>query len=193
MKIIKKKKIFAEKKARRCWNIFSPLFWVKVKPYLSANEIALAITNCCHEFFRVTADGTDDLTRYDLFENVRIAFDVVVLTQCTDINTKGLKWDDLVGGGAMEAIRKKVKNYDMAWSLACESLNLKNTYSGLNLIARMIPNPEAMQKNIKDMAEQIDAINSKNPEGFKKVLETAVNIEGFKAAREVAKKDKNAE
>ena len=195
MTLAKKIKKFQEVKPRKCLNPFSPIFGVKVKPYLDANDIALATANCVAEFFRVDADSVADsegklsLTRYDFFENVKIAFDVVVLEYCTDINTQGLKWDALVGGGAMVAIRKKIKNYDEAWDMVKTALALKNTYAGLNLVARMIPNPEALEKNLRDVSAQIEKLSKESPDVISCITESAVKIAGARTAREEAKSE----
>lgn len=193
MTLNKKLKKFAELKPRRCLNPFSPLFGVKVKPYLSANEIALATANCIAEFFRVSPDNVvgDDgklmLTRYDLFENVQLALDVVVLEHCTDIGSQGLEWDDLVGSGAMQALHKKVKNYSDTWDIIKTALSLKNTYAGLNLVAKMIPNPEALEKNLRDVSAQIEKLSKESPDVISRITESAVKIAGAKTAREEAK------
>lgn len=195
MTLNKKLKKFAELKPRRCLNPFSPLFGVKVKPYLSANEIALATANCIAEFFRVSPDNVvgDDgklmLTRYDLFENVQLALDVVVLEHCTNIGSQGLEWDDLVGSGAMQALRKKVKNYSDTWDIIKTALSLKNTYAGLNIVSQRIPDPEAMEKNARELATLIKQLNEEYPDMVQKITDSTVMAYGTVNARTEAKKE----
>jgi hypothetical protein len=173
---------FRAKKARICLNPFSPLFGVKIKPYLTAADIVAANTSCLDEFFRVDLANDTELTRYQLFENVKLAFDAVVLNNCTDLNIDGAKWEDITGSGIMDALEKKVKNYRSAWGVVAQSLELRNTYSGLNLVAQMIPNPKALDKSIADISRVIKELNSRDPEAFNLIAKTyaanaAVEIE----------------
>lgn len=173
---------FRAKKARICLNPFSPLFGVKIKPYLTAADIVAANTSCLDEFFRVDLANDTELTRYQLFENVKLAFDAVVLNNCTDLNIDGAKWEDITGSGIMDALEKKIKNYRSAWGVVAQSLELRNTYSGLNLVAQMIPNPKALDKSIADISRVIKELNSRDPEAFNLIAKTyaanaAVEIE----------------
>ena len=173
---------FRAKKARICLNPFSPLFGVKIKPYLTAADIVAANTSCLDEFFRVDLADDTELTRYQLFENVKLAFDAVVLNNCTDLNIDGAKWEDITGSGIMDALEKKIKNYRSAWGVVAQSLELRNTYSGLNLVAQMIPNPKALDKSIADISRVIKELNSRDPEAFNLIAKTyaanaAVEIE----------------
>lgn len=173
---------FRAKKARICLNPFSPLFGVKIKPYLTAADIVAANTSCLDEFFRADLANDTELTRYQLFENVKLAFDAVVLNNCTDLSINGVKWEDIIGSGVMDALEKKIKNYRSAWGVVAQSLELRNTYSGLNLVAQMIPNPKALDKSIADISRVIKELNARDPEAFNLIAKTyaanaAVQIE----------------
>ena len=177
-----KKRKFRAKKARICLNPFSPLFGVKIKKYMSAADIVAANTNCLHEFFREDLTDDSELTRYELFENVKLAFDAVVLNNCTDISINGVKWEDIIGSGLMAALERKIKNYRSAWGVIAQSLELRNTYAGLNLVAQMIPNPKAFDKSIADISRVIKELNARDPEAFNLIAKTyaanaAVQIE----------------
>lgn len=176
------KRKFRAKKARICLNPFSPLFGVKIKPYMTAADIVAANTNCLYEFFREDLSDDSGLTRYQLFENVKLAFDAVVIEKCTNIKINGLIWDDLIGSRTMEALEKKVKNYRSAWGVVAQSLELRNTYSGLNLVAQMIPNPKALDKSIAEMSRAIKELNARDPEALNLIAKAyaanaAVDIE----------------
>ena len=87
----------------------------------------------------------------------------------------------------MVAIRKKIKNYDEAWDMVKTALALKNTYAGLNLVARMIPNPEALEKNLREVSAQIEKLSKESPDVISRITESAVKIAGAKTARAEAK------
>ena len=172
---------FRAKKARICLNPFSPLFGVKIKPYLSAADIVAANTSCLHEFFREDLADENDFTRYELFENVKLAFDSVVLLKCTDLYVEGVEWESIIGSGVMHVLEKKVKNYSSAWGVVAQSLELRNTYSGLNIVAQMIPNPKALDKSIANMQKAMKEINDRDPEALKLIAQaysanSALNI-----------------
>lgn len=185
---------FRTKKARLCLNPFSPLFGVKIKPVMSAADIVAANTNCLHEFFREDVTDDSDFTRYQLFENVKLAFDAVVLTECTNLPLDGVKWEDIIGSGIMDALEKKVKNYSSAWGVIAQSLELRNTYAGLNLVAQMIPNPKALDKSISDMMKAMKEINSRDPAALELIAKAyaansavKVETETFKRTRKQTK------
>lgn len=180
---------FRAKKARICLNPFSPLFGVKIKKYMSAADIVAANTNCLHEFFREDLADESELTRYELFENVKLAFDAVVLNNCTDLNIDGAKWEDITGSGIMDALEKKIKNYRSAWGVVAQSLELRNTYSGLNLVAQMIPNPKALDKSIADISRVIKELNSRDPEAFNLIAKTYAANAAVEIEREEFKKN----
>ena len=186
MKNQKRKKIKACK-LQLCLNPFSRLFGIKVKKYMGAAEIEAACKRCNEEYFRLPTDGED--SRFDLFQNVQMAFDVVVVVTCTDLDVNGETYDSLVESGIMEEIRRKVKNYNSAWNMILESLKLKNTYSGLNLIARMIPNPEAMDRNLNEISKVINGLREKDPDSFKKLIGAYAESSAITLAREKAKKE----
>lgn len=185
---------FRTKKARLCLNPFSPLFGVKIKPYMSAANIVAANTACLNEFFREDVTDDSDFTRYQLFENVKLAFDAVVLTECTNLSLDGVKWEDIIGSGIMDALEKKVKNYLSAWGVVAQSLELRNTYAGLNLVAQMIPNPKALDKSISDMMKAMKEINSRDPAALELIAKAyaansavKVETETFKRTRKQPK------
>lgn len=180
---------FRAKKARICLNPFSPLFGVKIKPYLTAADIVAANTSCLDEFFREDLANDTELTRYQLFENVKLAFDAVVLNNCTDLNIDGAKWEDITGSGIMDALEKKIKNYRSAWGVVAQSLELRNTYSGLNLVAQMIPNPKALDKSIADISRVIKELNSRDPEAFNLIAKTYAANAAVEIEREEFKKN----
>lgn len=180
---------FRAKKARICLNPFSPLFGVKIKPYLTAADIVAANTSCLDEFFREDLANDTELTRYQLFENVKLAFDAVVLNNCTDLNIDGAKWEDITGSGIMDALEKKIKNYRSAWGVVAQSLELRNTYSGLNLVAQMIPNPKALDKSIADISRVIKDLNSRDPEAFNLIAKTYAANAAVEIEREEFKKN----
>ena len=180
---------FRAKKARICLNPFSPLFGVKIKPYLTAADIVAANTSCLDEFFRADLANDTELTRYQLFENVKLAFDAVVLNNCTDLNIDGAKWEDITGSGIMDALEKKIKNYRSAWGVVAQSLELRNTYSGLNLVAQMIPNPKALDKSIADISRVIKELNSRDPEAFNLIAKTYAANAAVEIEREEFKKN----
>lgn len=161
-----KKRKFRAKKARICLNPFSPLFGVKIKQYMTAADIVAANTSCLNEFFREDLANDTEFTRYELFENVKLAFDAVVLENCTNISIEGVRWEDIIGSGVMDALEKKIKNYHSAWGVVAQSLELRNTYSGLDLVAQMIPNPKALDKSIADMSRAIKELNARDPEAL---------------------------
>ena len=180
---------FRAKKARICLNPFSPLFGVKIKPYLTAADIVAANTSCLDEFFRADLANDTELTRYQLFENVKLAFDAVVLNNCTDLNINGAKWEDIIGSGIMDALEKKIKNYRSAWGVVAQSLELRNTYSGLNLVAQMIPNPKALDKSIADISRVIKDLNARDPEAFNLIAKTYAANAAVEIEREEFKKN----
>lgn len=180
---------FRAKKARICLNPFSPLFGVKIKPYLTAADIVAANTSCLDEFFREDLANDTELTRYQLFENVKLAFDAVVLNNCTDLNIDGAKWEDITGSGIMDALEKKIKNYRSAWGVVAQSLELRNTYSGLNLVAQMIPNPKALDKSIADISRVIKDLNARDPEAFNLIAKTYAANAAVEIEREEFKKN----
>lgn len=180
---------FRAKKARICLNPFSPLFGVKIKPYLTAADIVAANTSCLDEFFRADLANDTELTRYQLFENVKLAFDAVVLNNCTDLSINGVKWEDIIGSGVMDALEKKIKNYRSAWGVVAQSLELRNTYSGLNLVAQMIPNPKALDKSIADISRVIKELNSRDPEAFNLIAKTYAANAAVEIEREEFKKN----
>ncbi len=180
---------FRAKKARICLNPFSPLFGVKIKPYLTAADIVAANTSCLDEFFRADLANDTELTRYQLFENVKLAFDAVVLNNCTDLSINGVKWEDIIGSGIMDALEKKIKNYRSAWGVVAQSLELRNTYSGLNLVAQMIPNPKALDKSIADISRVIKELNSRDPEAFNLIAKTYAANAAVEIEREEFKKN----
>lgn len=180
---------FRAKKARICLNPFSPLFGVKIKPYLTAADIVAANTSCLDEFFREDLANDTELTRYQLFENVKLAFDAVVLNNCTDLNIDGAKWEDITGSGIMGALEKKIKNYRSAWGVVAQSLELRNTYSGLNLVAQMIPNPKALDKSIADISRVIKELNARDPEAFNLIAKTYAANAAVEIEREEFKKN----
>lgn len=184
----RKHKKITKVKSRLCINPFSPLFGLRIKKYLSALEIEAACKRCIEEYFRLPDEG--DENRFDLFENVQMAFDVIVATVCTDVYLDVVTYDELVESGIMHALRRKVKNYDMAWAMIRESLALKNTYAGLNLVARMIPNPEAMDRSVDEMGKMIRSLRDKDPESFTKLISAYAMSAQTAVAREQAKKDK---
>lgn len=183
-----KNRKFRTKKARICLNPFSPLFGVRIKPYLSAADIVAANTNCLHEFFREDITDETELTRYELFENVKLAFDAVVLTNCTNIPLDGVKWEDIIGSGVMDALEHKIKNYGSAWGVVAQSLELRNTYSGLNLVAQMIPNPKALDKSIADMSRAIKELNARDPEALNLIAKAYAANAAVEIEREDFKK-----
>lgn len=130
-----------------------------------------------------------ELTRYQLFENVKLAFDAVVLNNCTDLSINGVKWEDIIGSGIMDALEKKIKNYRSAWGVIAQSLELRNTYSGLNLVAQMIPNPKALDKSIADISRVIKELNSRDPEAFNLIAKTYAANAAVEIEREEFKKN----
>ena len=181
---------FRTKKARICLNPFSPLFGVKIKPYLSAADIVAANTSCLHEFFRADVADEHDFTRYELFENVKLAFDSVVLLKCTDLAVEGVEWESIIGSGIMDALAKKVKNYSSAWGVVAQSLELRNTYSGLNLVAQMIPNPKALDKSVANITTTIKELNDRDPETLKLIAQAYSANSALNIATDEFKKSK---
>ena len=181
---------FRTKKARICLNPFSPLYGVKIKPYLSAADIVAANTSCLHEFFREDVADEHDFTRYELFENVKLAFDSVVLLKCTDLAVEGVEWESIIGSGIMDALAKKVKNYSSAWGVVAQSLELRNTYSGLNLVAQMIPNPKALDKSVANITKTIKELNDRDPETLKLIAQAYSANSALNIATDEFKKSK---
>ena len=145
-----------------------------VQPYISALDIDTANDICIAEFLREIEDT--ELTRYDIFPNVKIAYDLHVIHSCTNLDyesTFGV-YDSLVSSGLVELITRNIVNYESTWNIILEGIKLRNTFIGLNLIENRIPDPKEFDKNMKDFSKMLTKIEKENPSLLKKIAETSM-------------------
>lgn len=140
---------------------------IAIKPFISAKDILIANRVCLKEFFRDVEEMED---RFVLFPEVRIAFDTVVLNNCTNIDFNGVKYDDLLSSGIMDLVRKSIFNYEEAFNLVLESIRLKNVECALGLVASSLPTEESMNKTMHNMSTLVKDMKDTDPELFKKML-----------------------
>lgn len=140
---------------------------IEIKPFISAKDILIANRVCLKEFFRDVEEMED---RFVLFPEVRIAFDTVVLNNCTNIDFNGVKYDDLLSSGIMDLVRKSIFNYEEAFNLVLESIRLKNVECALGLVASSLPTEESMNKTMHNMSTLVKDMKDTDPELFKKML-----------------------
>lgn len=159
-------------------------FRFTVIPYLDLEDVFVASQNCINEFFRIS---DKDQSQYALFPAIKLAFDAVVINQCTNINLDGVEWSDIIRSGIMQKIRKEIINYDSAWAEVLEGIRLQNVYVGLHTITETLPNEEEMKQNIKDTTEMISQLNKDDPQTLKKMIKTVAMTQGIEQIRAEAK------
>ena len=142
-----------------------------VRPYLTADDIVSANLICIEQFLSETKEK--NVVRFDLFTNVKIVYDLVVVQKCTnlDIEASFEIYDNLVSSGILNFIKGKIINYESTWGVILESLKMRNTFMGLNLIEERIPNTKEFEKNVSQINKVINDLNEKDPQLLRKMVE----------------------
>lgn len=145
-----------------------------IQPYLTAQDINTANIVCVDQFLSEIED--EELTRYDIFPNVKIAYDLHVIHSCTNLDYESTLevYDNLVSSGLVDYVTKNIKNYDSTWSIILESIKLRNTFIGLNLIENRIPDTKEFDKSINEVSKAFTKLDKENPTLLKKIAETAM-------------------
>lgn len=172
------------------WKGLKPII-VNVKNYLDNIDV-LTLNVLCLDEFNKEVDKKLDLDRYVFFGNVKPTFDMYILEKCTDLNFRYGNAEQFANSKLMYKIKKNILNYEEIWNVVVKSIELKNMYVSLNLIRDIIPNTEKMEDNIKNIVAIINELNDKNPQLFKKIVESnLINNEIDKANKEWRENKKN--
>lgn len=148
---------------------------IEIKPYISA-ESSITLTKVALGQF----NGIEALDQYDTYAMTKIAFDLMVVLECTNIDceTTFQVYDNLVSSGLMEKIRKSIINYDDVWGLAKSAIELKNTASGLNLIASGVPTEQGITDTLKRLGDELNSVPKDTLNDIAKVVAYDTAIKG---------------
>lgn len=167
---------------------------VVIKPYLSEQDIIVAIQLCQNQFFD-NIDTESDIDKFGTFSFVKSMFDLVVFQNCTNIDINGVKTEYLISSGIAYEIRKYIYNYNEVWDLILKSIELKNVNTALGLIAETIPTGKEMTQSIEEISGIISDLNKNDPKTLMKLAEltaikTSIEEERIKISNERKSKTK---
>lgn len=148
---------------------------IEVKPYIEFNDIISANKICLEQFF----NNAENDEQFDLFPAVRLAFDSIVLNQCTNIDFDGILWDEIISANIMPQIRKYIFNYDDVFAQILESIRLKNIFVGLKTIGETLPTENKMESTIKETSSLIKELNKNDPQTLRKMVQTVAISNGI--------------
>jgi hypothetical protein len=163
---------------------------IKIRPYISRTDM-LALTQLALDNYFSNTE-TLQIDRFSIISQVKVGFDIAVITTCTDLDISGVETDDFVASGIIDIIAPHISNYQVVWELIMRAISDKVLYDGLELIAKSIPSDKNINKSVKDMSGVLEELKN-NPELFEKVM-SAVKLNAAKvvAKSEVEKSKKKA-
>lgn len=170
-------RIVVDFKCLRDKYLFCEFKFIKIKPYLSEDDIGAINAKCVEQFVDMTPYSSDGeyYDRYQLFPQIKMVFDTYVIALCTNLDINRTNTNDMICSKTIRRIVKKIYNYEEAWNMVLESIKLKNTYLGMAIIGSAMPTADVLNQNLQGMKDVFEQLKDKDPQFVSGLVKMSVD------------------
>jgi hypothetical protein len=161
---------------------------IKIRPYISRASM-IALTQIALDNYFVDTENLK-IDRFAIISQVKVGYDIAVISSCTDLDVSGVEIEDFVASGIIDIIAPHISNYQSTWELIARAISDRVLYDGLGLIAKAVPSDKNMNKSVENISTALKEIG-KHPEIVGEMVRVSQINTADKIAKETVQKSKS--